>query len=163
MNCPLEAGETNGLLLDYCARKLSPEQAATFERHLHACPACRKSVEGQRSVWAALGSWEEAPVSRDFDRKLYARIECGASWWERISSPLRPLWMFRGAPAAAAVCLAIAAGLLLNHSHTVPPPAKPESAIIEVQPEQVEEALDTMDMLSDFSHQLHNTGTGSKL
>jgi PAS domain S-box-containing protein len=62
MRCPIETQETSELLLAYCARKLDPGTAATLERHMASCPACRELYEGQRAVWAALDAWDDLPV-----------------------------------------------------------------------------------------------------
>ena len=75
MNCPLETRENAQLLLDYGTRKLEPETVAALERHIAICGACREFVSGQRAVWQALDAWEAAPVSADFDSRLYRRRE----------------------------------------------------------------------------------------
>ena len=99
--------EHAALLLDYAAGKLAQETAANMEQHMETCPACAEFVRGQRAVWQALEGWEAAPVSMDFDRRLYARIERQASWWDRIvADPV-----FRHAvPMAAAAGVMIMAG-----------------------------------------------------
>ena len=74
MNCPIENRESAEILLAYCARKLDAGSSAILEEHIKICPACREFAEGQQSVWKALDAWEAAPVSPDFDRRLYARI-----------------------------------------------------------------------------------------
>src|SRR3954470_22382559 len=94
MSCPMETPETAQLLLDYCARKLSPESTAVLEGHFAICPSCRGFAEAQRTVWAALDAWEMLPVSGDFDRRLYERIERierDVPWWDVLVRPFRPL------------------------------------------------------------------------
>jgi anti-sigma factor RsiW len=164
MNCPLETPETAELLLDYCTRRLAPERAAIVESHVRACPACRRFAEEQSAVWSALDGWEAAPVSVDFDRRLYRRIEGEISWRERLAAPLRLLLAYRGVLAAAAACLVIAAGLLLQGPPApVADPAAPVVANAEVQPEQVEKALDAMDLISEFNQKVHPEKATSKL
>ncbi|MDE3168301.1 MAG: hypothetical protein KGN36_21035 [Acidobacteriota bacterium] len=164
MNCPLETPETADVLLDYATRRLDPDRAAILSRHMEVCPACRRFAEEQRAMWSALDGWEAAPVSADFDRRLYRRIEGEASWRERLFSPFRLLLAYRGVPAAAAACLVIAATLLVQHpSQPVPAPAPPEMANVEVQPEQVEKALDAMDLISEFNHKVRSEKPESKL
>src|SRR5690349_3128736 len=107
MNCPLENTDTAGILLDYCSRKLDAERTLILERHIELCPACREFAENQRAVWSALDSWEAAPVSADFDRRLYARIAEPAGWRDRLASMLRPVMVYRGVPAMAALCLIV--------------------------------------------------------
>ena len=87
MNCPLETRDNAQLLLDYCTRKLEPESVAILERHMALCSACREFAGRQRAVWDALDSWEAAPVSPDFDSRLYRRIEDRVPWWEILRRP----------------------------------------------------------------------------
>src|SRR5438093_183674 len=107
MKCPIENPENAGLLLAYWARKLDPETAGVLERHMETCPACQALHDDQKAVWEALDAWEAPPVSEDFDRRLYGRIEAAAqsSWWERVARWFRPVRIGPGLPLAAAVCL----------------------------------------------------------
>jgi hypothetical protein len=165
MSCPMETPGTAELLLDYCARKLSPESTAILERHFEICPSCRSFAEGQRAVWAALDSyaeWDAPTVSADFDRRLYGRIEKDVPWWDVLVRPLRPLMAHRAIAAAAAACLLITAGVLLDRPMKQVTPVQPTMAVVDVQPEQVEQALNEMDLLSDFSHKARTDGN-SKL
>jgi hypothetical protein len=165
MNCPLETQETADLLLEYCARNMSPENTAILERHITVCPACRNFAHGQRAVWEALDSWEATPVSPDFDRRLYARIENDHSWRDRVWRIFRPLFAYRGIPAAATACLLLTAGILIDRSGSPvkTSPVTPETAVIDVQPEQVETALDAMDVLSEFNRKANPENSQSKL
>ena len=90
MKCPMETRENAQLLLDYCTRKLEPESAAALERHIAVCGACRKFASGQRAVWQALDAWEAAPVSADFDSRLYRRIETRGFLVGSAASPVPP-------------------------------------------------------------------------
>src|ERR1051325_5022425 len=95
MKCPMESHENAELLLAYCARRLDPETQIVLERHMAVCPACREFQKGQEIVWNALDAWEAMPVSVDFDRRLYRRIEeeeARASWWSRLMRPFRPMF-----------------------------------------------------------------------
>ena len=153
MNCPIETQESAGLLLDYCSRKLDPETTAVLERHIASCPACSEFARGQNAVWQALDAWEALPVSSDFDRRLYRRIEEQAPWWDRVLRPFRPVLVRQGLPVAAAACLVVMAGILLDRPAGVPRiSGEPDAAQFEaVQPDQVEHALEDMEML----HELH--------
>jgi anti-sigma factor RsiW len=157
MKCPIETPETAELLLDYTARKLDKDRAATLERHLKICPACRQFAAEQRAVWQALDAWEAAPPSADFDRRLYARIEKEVSWWELLVRPFRPMLPKQVLPVAAAAGVVLMAVAMMR-----PPAAQPiaipeQSAAVEpAQAEQVEHALDDMEMLSDIRHQMRN-------
>ena len=154
MKCLVETRESVELLLAYCARKLDAENAALVERHIGICPACQEFANGQRALWEALDTWEAAPVSPDFNRRLYQRIEKEVSWWSLLMRPFRPILVRRGLPVAAAALMAVMAGALLQRPVLQQPvKPQPESAQVEpVQPEQVEHALEAMQMLSDFSH-----------
>ena len=164
MNCPLETPETANLLLDYCARKLSPENNAIFERHVEVCAACRQFADGQRAVWSALDSWEAAPVSEDFDDRLLHRIENAGSWRDRVTGWFRPVLGHRGVLAAGAACVLLLAGVLLQRpGKPVLAPAPPETALVDVQPEQVEKALDAMEVLSEFNRKARPENPESKL
>lgn len=154
MKCLVETRESVELLLAYCARKLDAENAALVERHIGICPACQEFANGQRGLWEALDTWEAAPVSPDFNRRLYQRIEKEVSWWSLLMRPFRPILVRQGLPVAAAALMAVMAGALLQRPALQQPvKPQPESAQWEpVQPEQVEHALEAMQMLSDFSH-----------
>jgi hypothetical protein len=170
MKCIIETQESAELLLAYCARKLDAENTELLERHIEICPACREFANGQRALWEALDSWEAAPVPPDFNRRLYQRIEKEVSWWDLLIRPFRPMpadgpsvqpggWgalshraLRQGVPVAAAACVIVMAGALLQRPAAVQPAPQTESAQLEsVQPEQVEQALKAMQMLSDFS------------
>jgi len=163
MNCPLEIPEDRQVLVDYSARKLVAGRAATLQRHMESCAGCREFAAGQRAIWEALDQWEVAPVSQDFNRKLYARIEQEVSWWDRLARPFRPLMVRRGLPVAAAACLLVVAGVLIDRPAGSPLPTKDMAQVEAVQPEQLEQALDTMDMLSEFSHKVRTENPESKL
>jgi len=149
----MEGREHAALLLDYAAGKLAQETAANVEDHLETCSACAEFVRGQRAVWQVLEGWEPAPVPLDFDRRLYARIERQASWWDRIAAPV-----FRHAvPIAAAAGVMILAGLLLERPpQRIPAASRQESAQVEaLAPDQVAAALDDMQMLREFNSLVH--------
>ncbi len=153
MNCPLENQEGSALLLAYSANRLEPERAVAVQRHMEACPACRHFVESQSTVWEALDMWKAEPVSADFDRRLYQRIERQVSWWDMLLRPFRPLLMNQGLPIAAAAGVLIMAGVLLDRQAPVPVVPPQQSAQVEaLQPDQVEHAIDEVEMLNRFNH-----------
>jgi hypothetical protein len=70
----------------------------------------------------------------------------------------------QGLPVAAAAFVMLMAGALLQRPVRVEPLPQAESAQLEsVQPEQVEHALDAMQMLSDFSHQVRAAANESEM
>jgi hypothetical protein len=168
MNCPMESREHAQWLLDYRTGKLEPELAARLKEHIASCGACEEFARGQRAVWEALDSWEAAPVSTDFDRRLYQRIEAQVSWWDLLirpfRSPFRAVTPRRILAATAAACLLLAAGVLLEQPAVSPAPAPSDMAQMDtVQPEQVERTLDAMEMLNEFSQHVSTLRPGSKL
>ncbi|MEX2263921.1 MAG: zf-HC2 domain-containing protein [Bryobacteraceae bacterium] len=140
MRCPIETHEGAGLLLDFCTRKLDPDTAAVLDRHMESCAACREFVHGQQAVWEALDGWEAAPVSPDFNRRFFRRVESEerrGRW-----TGLRPI-LLRPALAVAAALVVLIAGTLLDQ-----PPPRTETAI---EVEQVVTTLEDMDMLRVFT------------
>ena len=163
MNCPLDSPGTSQTLLDYGSRKLDAAGTAIFESHMENCAACREAAAGQRALFDALDRWEAAPVSPGFDRRLYRRIEQEVSFWDMLVRPFRPLMIRRGLPVAAAACLLVVAGALIEQPAGTPVASKDSAQVESVQPEQVEQALDAMEMLSEFSRHVRNDGQESKL
>jgi anti-sigma factor RsiW len=152
MKCPSEDRENAELLLAHASRKLDAERAAVLEQHLAHCPACREYAAAQFAVWDALDAWAAPEVSADFDRHLYQRIEQEVSWWDLMIRPLRPLFAFRLAPVAAAACLLIAAGVLMQRPDGTPVIASPQSAQVEPLPaDQAANALQEMQIMQEFS------------
>ena len=150
MKCPIEGKENAELLLSYSAHGLNPESAAILEEHMASCPACREFRDGQQALWKTLDHWEALPVSTGFDRRLYRRIEQqeSVSWWARLFGPMGPV-LLRSAPLAATACLILVAGFVgLGPERITTPVAVDNTQIREV--EQVEKALDDLDMLRQF-------------
>jgi anti-sigma factor RsiW len=148
----MECGENADLLLKFAAGRLDAEARARLERHMEVCPACREFAGGQRAVWEALDAWESAPVSPDFDRHLYRRIEREVSWWDRVLRPFRPALIRRGLPIAAAAGLALMAGIVVDRSIVVrPAPEKSSIQVESLRPDQVESAVEDMEMLQEIN------------
>ena len=154
MNCPIKTQENTDWLLDYSAGRLSAERAVLLDRHVETCPQCAEFVRSQQGIWRALDDWQPAPVSADFNRRLYQRIDGAkpASWIRRIFRPIETTFWRPAVPVAAA-CLMIAAGLLLRTPQVTIPPAEPQAR---VEPEQVERAVDDMMMLHELNLQPHS-------
>ena len=149
----IDCGENADLLMEFVAGRLDAEARARLERHMEVCPACREFADGRQSVWKALDAWESAPVSPDFDRRLYRRIESEVSWWDRILGPFRPALVRRGLPIAAAASLIVMAGIILVDRSTLVRQA-PEKASVQLEslrPEQAESALEDMEMLQEIN------------
>src|SRR5258707_7241735 len=114
MRCPIETQENAELLLSYSARRLNSESTAILEAHMLLCPACREFRDGQQALWKTLDQWEARPVSPDFDRRLYRKIEEQEqlSWWRRTFGPLGSMLWQPALPLAATACLVMVAGFV---------------------------------------------------
>jgi len=150
MQCPRENGSSAELMMAYTAGALEPSAQIELERHMVACEDCRKMAAQQKAVWDALDAWRPAAIPADFNDKLYQRIaeEAAVAWWQR---PLRFNWAWglRQALPVAAACAAIMVAFLVKEplpAHLSPVPAEQKVSI-----EQVERALDDMDMLKQMS------------
>jgi anti-sigma factor RsiW len=163
MKCPLEA-KRNEVLLEYSSGKLDAADVPLLEGHLESCSACREFVQAQRAVWDALDVWEPAPVSADFDRRLYQRLDTRESWFRRWVWPSQPFGLGRAVPIAASAAVVLVAGLLIQR--TVAPRLEPQRDTAQMealQPEQVVGALDEMEALSQLSRPVRADNADSKL
>lgn len=152
MSCLVRSREKESLLA-YTSGKMPPQEAKAFEAHLSECSACREAVSQQKAVLSALDGWAAPPVSADFDRRLYERIQNEVGWWERLVRPFRALVGTRGVPVAATAALLViaGAGFLLKQPGDLTPEV-PETAQVEaVAPDQAESALTDMEMIREFS------------
>lgn len=151
MKCPIETQENAELLLSYSARRLNEESTAILDAHMQMCPACREFRDGQRALWEALDQWEARPVSPDFDRRLYRRIEEQEQlgWWARLFGPSRPVFLRPALPLAAAACLVLVAGFIIDDPARLVSPRVDSPQVREV--EQLERTLDDLDMLRQFN------------
>ena len=147
MTCPLQE-ENAELLLAYCSRKLDWELTQLLDRHIEHCPACHAMAESQRVVWEALDAWEVMPVSRDFNRRLYRRIEdesSSRSWARLVPAGFR----FRPAVGLAAACAMVFVAFLVRGPEYHDDNSSPAS--VEVQDiEQAERALEDLEMLKQL-------------
>jgi anti-sigma factor RsiW len=166
MNCPLETRDRAEVLVAYSSRKLDAAKTAAVEEHMAGCPACREFVRGQQAVWEALDVWEAEPISADFNRRLYQRIESQVTWWDRLMRPLRPLVFHKSVSLAAAAGVLLAVGFMLDRPAPPQPPAGSKAQVAEVeglQPDQVVKALDEMETLSRFNRLMKTEGPESKM
>jgi hypothetical protein len=170
VRCPLESQDNLELLLDYGTARWAGRDAAAFAQHLVTCSACSRAIAEQQVVRSMLDAWETPPVSASFTRRLYQRIEQGSGLRQRLAESLagtlRLLLVWRGVPIAAAACLIITAGILLDQRTAVRvAPSQPPTAQVEptaqggmVQPDQVVHELDDMEMLGNFDRSVRAGG-----
>jgi anti-sigma factor RsiW len=146
MTCPLQTEQTD-LLLDYSAGRLDPRGTAMLAQHMETCPHCASFGKEQKAVWDALDLWTPAPVSMDFNRRLWQRIDTAAAapWYTSLAESFRFANWKPVIPLTAAVLL-IAAGFLLDHPGVRN--AAPGVSVREA--DQVEQTLDDIQLL----HQL---------
>ncbi len=164
MRCPIETQDGAELLLAHSSGKLNSSAQSGLTEHIHGCAACREFLAAQKAVWQAMDAWQAAPVSPDFDRRLYQRIDREAGWWDLLMRPFRPLLVRQGMPIAAAACLVIAAGILIERPAGPPPAAPHQSAQVEaVPPEQAEPALQEMEIMREFSRLVHQDANEPKM
>ncbi len=154
MRCPSESGDSADLLVEYCAGTLNRETVEQLEEHLAICPACRSVCEAQKATWDVLDVWEPGPVPADFNRKVLERIEAlnAQPWWKRWLAGLG-FSGWRPVAAVAMVAGVLAVVLVLRpDASPPPPPAQTKAASSEkLDPDQLEQALDDMDMLQHLS------------
>jgi hypothetical protein len=136
------------VLLEYSAQKLNAADWTKVEEHLKSCAECRRIAEGQRAVWEALDAWEATPVSTDFDRRLYQRIQSEVNWLDRLMRPFRPLFLRHGLPIAATACLLVVAGMLLQRPSDAPALGTAPA----ITADEAASALQEMEMLREFNH-----------
>lgn len=133
------------------SRRLDTGRAAALEEHVAGCADCSAWLREQRTVSAALDLWDAPPVSADFDRRLYRRIEQEVPWWDFLVRPFRPVFGAQWAPVAVAAALMVAVGLWVERPGETP--AIPAKAQIEaLPPEQAADALQEMQVMQDFSN-----------
>jgi anti-sigma factor RsiW len=153
MQCPIQNADHAEILLDYCARKLSPKSLAEVEQHLENCPECQSFYSRQRAVWSALDEWVAEPVSEQFDKKLYARIDAFENriWWKCLAGEG---FGWRPALSVGAACAAMAVTLFINtpvNQPKVAPSIHQTTRTEAVEPEQLERTLEDLEMLKQLS------------
>jgi hypothetical protein len=151
MNCPLRSEETRVILLDYSAERLDPAIQAALEKHVAGCAACEEAVGQQRVVWDALDSWEPVPVSADFNRRLWQRIDAAAAqpWYVRLAG-----WK-PAIPIAAIAMVMMVGGFMMQSRQTFPRQGVAVTDTVSVQADgvpvvdaaQVEATLDDLQLL----------------
>lgn len=144
MECPQSHPDGVDWIVAYAAHTLEAAEEAAFERHLESCPGCRELAAAQSTVWSALDELTPLRVSPNFDALVFRRIaqEQQLPWWRRV---WRADWSWRPVmPVAAAGAVLMVAFLVKYPGPALTP--LPESQP-KLQIEQVESALDDMDML----------------
>jgi hypothetical protein len=163
MICPLQKEQTD-LLLDYSAGRLDTAKSAMLVKHMETCSACASFRLEQTAVWTALDLWEPAPVSLDFNRRLWQRIDAAAAapWYKSLRDSLRFANWKPVIPLTAAI-IAIAAGFLLDHPGSQQPiPAVSVIGVSVKEADQVEQTLDDIELLRQLDAVTPPNGGNSK-
>jgi hypothetical protein len=138
-------------LTEYLGGACTAERRAELELHAQECVECR----GLLRAWNALDEYAAPEVSPDFDAKLYARIgqeKLGwwsgqRTWWQKTLWPSGPLaWWKPAIPVAA--CAALLIALLTRVPTSTPVDGSKQAKAEPVNIEQVEQALEDMDLLA---------------
>jgi anti-sigma factor RsiW len=143
MNCPLQTAEAE-ILLDYSAGRLDSAARTAVELHAANCAECASFLAEQNAVWNALDLWDAPPVSMDFTRRLWKRIDQSVEqpWYKTFADGLRTANWKPVIPLAAALLL-IAGAFRLDHPGRQN--AIPGVSIKEAN--QVEQTLDDVQLL----------------
>lgn len=150
MSCPIYS-DSPDLLMDFAAGKLEWDASQKIEAHIAVCAECRSGVEAQAMVWNALDEWDAAPVSHDFDARLYDRIEKEQSTvWGRVKHWLQPVgggFGWRSAAAMTAMFVVLLGGSILRVQN-LPDIGSDMPVVMEAQEiEQAEKALEDVEMV----------------
>ncbi len=140
MKCPADPA----LLVDYASGRLAPARAADLGRHIETCDFCAERVPGYSAISEALDTWDSPPVSLDFNRRLWSKIDAAqpVRWTRRL---------FPAIPVAAAAAMMLA-GLWMERPHASPQVPAPGVSVVEA--EQAERALDDIQLLRGFDDAL---------
>jgi hypothetical protein len=147
MKCPLEAGNAHEVLLEYPTGRLDPAAQAALESHIAECFDCQEAVGGQAAVWDALDAWEPAPVTVDFNRRLWQRIDRveaeRANWFSMTWKPALPV---------AAAFLLLMGVFMVERPHERLPlqSATGSDGVTLTEVDQVEATLDDLQLLQQF-------------
>jgi len=160
MTCPLKSESTVDVLLDYAAGKLDGVRLARLEQHLPSCAECSAFLVDQTELWQTLDVWEPEPVSMDFNRRLWQRIDAEAAlpWYEKLADSLRTGAWKPALPLAAAVLL-VTTAFMMDHQRSLPATQSVETAsgmssgsaiLTPVDADQVEKTLNDIQLLGQL-------------
>lgn len=170
MKCLSNHEQGADLLVGYLEGTLDAGQAAELDQHAAACTECRELLAVQAYLDEAGLEDEAVPeVSAGFDARLYARIDQEkqartSQWWrgEFWSKSLGGAWL-RPAVASAVAAVVLAIGFVVSTPEAGPPAAvnasiengggvepdqgKVAQVNVDVEIEQLEQALDDLELL----------------
>lgn len=137
-------------ILNPAGPPLSEAEQSRFDQWLEREPELKAMFEQQLELLAAMDQWETAEPSEGFDEAVYARI--------RQDAEAQPRWrglLFGSWKPALAAGLAAAAVVLGVYVFNREPAAEPAQVAVKSAAEaeyyqQMESALDDIEMLIDF-------------
>ena len=161
MKCPLSREDTADVLLDYSAGRLDKARASLLARHMETCDACAAFGVQQAALWSALDEWEPEPVSMDFNRRMWQKIDLldAAPWHRRLADSLR-LGSWKPGFALVAAVVLVATAFVMDHSGAVavsPSVSITEPGVSITEVDQVEKTLDDVQLLKQFDSTVTET------
>jgi len=139
-------GKLETIWIAYLDGKVSEQERALVEGHLHGCEECARRWQEFLTVARVLGEWQAPEPSPWFDARLRRRIAEDArqgSWLPRLSELFPPI------PVGIGV-LVLLACLLISGGN--PRALQPQAQTVAGDPRMAEvlHAADEIEMLSDF-------------
>lgn len=167
MKCYSKTPAGSALLFAYHAKTLDQVKAANLVLHVNSCPECQSTCAAQAAIWDALEVWETPPVSIDFDRRLYQRIQetDSRSFANRVRDLFASCFARPALPLALVSGLFIAGFLVDVRVQSVPPaPAIPVGNSLHSAPSidanQVKIALEDLQLLHELDQDEAGNASG---
>ncbi|HET6384235.1 MAG TPA: zf-HC2 domain-containing protein [Armatimonadota bacterium] len=126
MNCD----KYSQLLSESIDGALGPRAEAEARKHVQSCSSCRDELEALRRTVGLLGRFEPRRLSRDFDARLFQRLEAEKGQRSAPALSLRMQWLSRPRALAAAVAL-LTAGVASWQLYPAASPPKVDSAYLQ--------------------------------
>lgn len=149
MTCPYRNEDRIDVLLDYSAGRLDAARTNLLEQHMMECSKCAEFRSGQHRVWQAMDGYMAPPLSADFNRGVWRKIDAAAAepWYRNLGRVLsegvwKPVF-----PLAAAVLL-VAVGFVSDHRDS-----KTSAAVVPVtvaEAQQVQNTLEDLQLLQNL-------------
>ena len=170
MECLSKSEAGCATLVEYAAGRLLGRNAREVASHTNRCTACSAFALEQSKLFDLMDLWEPAPVSMAFNRKLYARIQesSGSSWVSVLERVLNGL-VARPAFPIAALSILVIAGLYIDRpqvgavsTRSVSAPIKTSPAVSPNDAEQLDKALDDLQLLHQLDLVKDEAGNASR-
>jgi len=138
------------MLLDYSAGRLDAVRANLLKRHMAECSVCAAFEAGQHQIWQAMEEYSAPPLSADFNRGVWRKIDAAAAepWYRNLGGLLRD-GVWKPIFPLAAVVLVVVAGFMFDHRA-----GKASSHVTTVtvaEAEQVQNTLEDLQLLQNLN------------